>query len=237
MPKIASAGVELFTALTKNLPQILYKILQSIPEIGKAIVKAFTERHPEIAEAGFALFTKIVEKGKEIIAEVKNFVGNLVDSVVSVVSGSFQSFYNVGYDIVTGIWNGISSGWGWLTSQVSSIAHNLLQAAKDALGIHSPSAVFRDEVGKMMAAGIGEGFNAETPKQFQRIKGRLSAEEKKLSASVTNNSTTNKSVSLGGIVVNINGGVQSAADARRYGNEIAETIQRELRYKGVLQLA
>lgn len=237
IPQIVNAGINLFIALIRNLPQIIATVIKAVPQIITAIVQTVVGLHSSIAEAGRSLFGKLVERGAEIIEEIKSFVHNLVQSIVSTITGAFSDFFNVGYQIVQGVWNGLSSGWSWLTGQVSSLAQSLLQSAKNALGIHSPSSKFRDEVGKMMAAGIGEGFDSETPKQFQRVKSRLSAEERKLAASVTNNQTTNHSVSLGGIVVNISGGVESAAKARQYGSEIAGEIQRELRYKGVLQLA
>ena len=59
--------------------------------------------------------------------------------------------------------NGISSGWDWLTGKVKSLAKSLLDGAKDALGIHSPSRLFRDLVGKMIPQGIGVGITAEMP--------------------------------------------------------------------------
>lgn len=39
----------------------------------------------------------------------------------------------------------------WLKEKVSDFATNLVNNMKEALGIHSPSRVFRDEVGKYMA--------------------------------------------------------------------------------------
>ena len=44
-----------------------------------------------------------------------------------------------------------------------SAANKALKAAKNALGIHSPSRVFRDQVGKMMALGMGIGFEKNIP--------------------------------------------------------------------------
>lgn len=237
IPIIVNAGVQLFIALVKNLPQIIAAIVKSIPTIITSIVEAVKQAWPTIAEAGRGLFTKLVERGAEIINEIKSFVHNLVQSIVSTITGAFTDFFNVGYQIVQGVWNGLSSGWSWLTGQVSSLAQNLLQAAKNALGIASPSRKFRDEVGAMMAAGIGEGFDVETPKEFQRIKNRLNAEERKLAAAVTNNSTVNNTTTLGGIVININGSVENAAAAKQYGRDLASALASELRYKGVLQLA
>jgi phage-related protein len=237
IPIIVDAGVQLFIALVKNLPAIIAAIVKSIPTIITSIVDAVKQAWPTIAEAGRGLFTKLVDRGAEIIGEIKSFVQNLVQGIVSTITGAFSDFFNVGYNIVMGVWNGLSSGWSWLTGQVSSLAQRLLQSAKNALGIASPSRKFRDEVGKMMAAGIGEGFDVETPKEFQRIKNRLNAEERKLAAAVTNNSTVNNSTSLGGIVININGSVENVAAAKQYGRELASELASELRYKGVLQFA
>lgn len=237
IPIIVDAGVQLFIALVKNLPAIIAAIVKSIPTIITSIVDAVKQAWPTIAEAGRGLFTKLVDRGAEIIGEIKSFVQNLVQGIVSTITGAFSDFFNVGYNIVMGVWNGLSSGWSWLTGQVSSLAQSLLQSAKNALGIASPSRKFRDEVGKMMAAGIGEGFDVETPKEFQRIKNRLNAEERKLAATVTNNSTVNNSTSLGGIVININGSVENVAAAKQYGRELASELASELRYKGVLQFA
>lgn len=65
---------------------------------------------------------------------------------------------SVGSNICTGIGNGINSGWSWLTSRVSSLASSLLSSAKRALGIHSPSRVFRDEIGENIGLGLAEGI-------------------------------------------------------------------------------
>lgn len=67
------------------------------------------------------------------------------------------SWYSVGSNICSGILNGINAGWDWLVSTVSDLASSLLNAAKRALGIHSPSRLFRDEVGENIGLGIAEG--------------------------------------------------------------------------------
>lgn len=69
-----------------------------------------------------------------------------------------QGWYNVGSNICDGIARGIDNGWSWLSNKVSSLARSLLNKAKSALGIHSPSRVFRDQVGLNIGYGIGEGI-------------------------------------------------------------------------------
>ncbi len=52
----------------------------------------------------------------------------------------------------------------------------VLDAAKDALGIESPSKRFRDEVGVYMAQGIGVGFEKEMPAIAKRIEKAIPTE-------------------------------------------------------------
>lgn len=89
----------------------------------------------------------------------KDFVDKLVDGVKELPN----KFKGIGSNIVTGIWNGISSGWTWLTDKVKELANSLLQGAKDALGIKSPSKLFSQEVGQWIPPGIGVGIEKAMP--------------------------------------------------------------------------
>lgn len=71
-------------------------------------------------------------------------------------------FHPVGRDIANGVWSGITAGWDWLTGQVGNLARRLLNAAKSALGIASPSKLFRDQIGKWIPAGAAEGVEDNT---------------------------------------------------------------------------
>ena len=46
-----------------------------------------------------------------------------------------------------------------------NVAKSALDSAKNFLGIKSPSRRFRDEVGKMMALGVGVGFEDNLPEE------------------------------------------------------------------------
>ena len=60
--------------------------------------------------------------------------------------------------MLDGIWQGIKNGWNGLVEAVKELAGELLSGIKETLGIHSPSRVFRDEVGKMLDLGLAEGI-------------------------------------------------------------------------------
>lgn len=86
---------------------------------------------------------------------------NMFNAVVNGLTSLPSRVLSIGGDIVRGIWNGISGAAGWLAGKVKSFASGILDSMKDALGIKSPSRLFRDQVGKYIAQGIGEGFTDE----------------------------------------------------------------------------
>lgn len=86
---------------------------------------------------------------------------NMFNAVVNGLASLPGRVLSIGSDVVHGIWNGISGAAGWLAGKVKSFASGILDGMKDALGIHSPSRLFRDQVGKYIAQGIGEGFTDE----------------------------------------------------------------------------
>lgn len=101
------------------------------------------------------------------VNSTKNTVSSGFSSIYSSITSKLQSamnavknlnWYSVGSNICDGIANGINAGWSWLSNTVSNLAGNLLKAAKRALGIHSPSRLFRDAVGLNIGYGIGEGI-------------------------------------------------------------------------------
>lgn len=72
-------------------------------------------------------------------------------------------WYSLGYNISSGIASGVSGGSYLITSAARSAANAALSSAKSALGIHSPSRVFRDQVGRMIPSGIALGIETATP--------------------------------------------------------------------------
>jgi tape measure domain-containing protein len=76
------------------------------------------------------------------------------------LGGMAGRMMSVGRDIITGIINGLSRGAGRLYGSLRNLATTALNAAKNALGISSPSRVFRDEVGDEIVNGLLAGIGA-----------------------------------------------------------------------------
>lgn len=63
------------------------------------------------------------------------------------------------------------------------MADSSLETAKDTLGIHSPSKVFKDEIGKHIVGGVIKGIEAEVPKLKKTMK-KMSEEAVKAAGEV-----------------------------------------------------
>ena len=88
------------------------------------------------------------------------FVRELPGKILSALGNLGSLLLSAGRDLLNGLWNGIQGGWSWLTGKVRELASGLLNAAKSALGIASPSKKFRDMVGKWIPEGISVGIKA-----------------------------------------------------------------------------
>lgn len=91
------------------------------------------------------------------VNSVTNTVRGIGGKIKGAFSGAGSWLISAGNNIIQGLINGIKGAIGNAVAAVKNAASSVVNAAKSALGIHSPSRVFRDEVGKMIPAGLGVG--------------------------------------------------------------------------------
>ena len=104
---------------------------------------------------------------------IKSTASTKWDNIKSTIKN--KGWSSVGSNICDGIASGIDSGWSWLKNKVGSVASSLLDKAKAALGIHSPSRLFRDIVGLNIGYGIGEGIEASEKSVVGTVSGLADA--------------------------------------------------------------
>lgn len=127
--------------------------------------------------------TQMGQKGKEAVQ-------SLIDNVKSAASGIADKVKSIGSDIVSGVWNGIKAAKDTLVSNVKSFFSRIVDGVKDALGIGSPSKVFRDEIGRWLPPGVVQGFEAAMPSAMKAI-------QKDLNKGINNIDTDDISVGAG----------------------------------------
>ena len=134
-----SAGSKFLSNIIKFVSQLPWRIAAFLTKIISSLGAWADQMASKGAEGARRMFTSVVDG-----------LASLPGRILS-----------IGSDIVHGIWDGISGAAGWLADKVSGFASGILDGMKNALGIHSPSRLFRDQVGKYIAQGIGEGFESE----------------------------------------------------------------------------
>lgn len=112
----------------------------------------------------------IISKLAELPGKVASKLAEVTSVMVQWGSDIVSKMTDVGKNIVSGIWNGISSGWDWLNGKVADLANSLLDSAKNALGINSPSTEFRDEFGRWLMPGAVEGVKMSMPRSLREMK-------------------------------------------------------------------
>lgn len=116
-----------------------------------------------------------------ITGAVRNGVNGVVNTVSGIggkIKGAFSDagswLKSAGINIIQGLINGIKGAIGNAVAAVKGAASSIVNAAKSALGIHSPSRVFRDEVGKMIPAGLGVGVTMNEKLAVQPVQSMVS---------------------------------------------------------------
>lgn len=108
-----------------------------------------------------------------------NTVANTVNGIGGKIKGAFSNagswLVSAGNNIIQGLINGIKGAIGNAVAAVKNAASSIVNAAKGALGIHSPSRVFRDEVGKMIPAGLGVGVEMNEKLAVRPVQSMVSA--------------------------------------------------------------
>ena len=162
LPLLIDAALQLMIGLAVGLINALPVLIEKAPEIMQDLTIAFIEAIPLILEAVVKL---VYEMGKALIensGELTKKIPELMKQVYDYFMEQVKDFADIGKNIVSGIWEGISGGWDKLIEDVKNLAKDLYESAKDALGIHSPSKKF-EYIGKMSAAGMSVGFEKYDP--------------------------------------------------------------------------
>lgn len=193
-PKIVSAIVDVIMAfnwlsLGKNIITFfkngINSMIGAVKNAGKsvydAIKNAITNLPSTLANIGRTAMSGFGNAIRSMIGTAKSAASAVGSAVLNAIKAIPKQVVSIGKNIVTGLWEGISGMVGWITDKVMGFANSVLGGIKKALGIHSPSRVMRDQVGKMMALGMGIGFEKNIPdadmqKGLETTIGKLQAE-------------------------------------------------------------
>lgn len=134
--KIVSGVVEWFGGMVTNVVTAIGGLLGKIVEWGTGVYNGFSE------------------EVRKVIDAVVGWFGELPDKILEAIKGLWSKITDIGSSIKDGILEGMNN----IGNGVKGFVGNLLGTTKKDAKIHSPSALFRDEVGTYLGEGVAVGF-------------------------------------------------------------------------------
>lgn len=185
---IIDAGIELILALAEGLIDALPKLIQKIPEIITKIVSTLTKPEMITKMIGAALQLMLALAGglikaiPDMVAMIPQIISDLFDSIKDTIKNT--DWLELGKNILKGILDGMLDFGKIVKDTIKKVGNKITNSIKDFFGIHSPSKLMKDEVGKYIAQGLGVGFEDEIDSVYNDMQRALDLETGKMTANV-----------------------------------------------------
>lgn len=158
LDKVKQWGTDTYNSITKAASDMINGVINWFSQLPGRIWNWLLDTVSRVSSWGNDLFNTAVDAAK-----------NTVNNIIEWFSDLPSEIFNIGKNIVEGIWNGITSMTSWLWDKVTGFGQGIVDGFKNALGIHSPSRVMRDQIGKMLPPGIVLGVEDEIPQAIHQI--------------------------------------------------------------------
>ena len=165
LPSIVAAGMDLIIALVSGILDNIDMLIDCVLEMVDVIVDKLIDNLPKLIDGGIRLIAALANGLIRAIPNLVSKIPQIISSIVKGLISGIPAIFDVGKNIVEGLWNGIKNMGSWVTGKVKDFFGGIVGGVKDFFCIHSPSKLFAG-IGGFMAEGLGEGFDD----QFKSVK-------------------------------------------------------------------
>ena len=158
---IIECGIQLLVALTEGIMNALPELISRLPEIIIKIVSKLIELAPQLLSAASRIIMALAEGLIKFIRQLISTIPKIIKSMVSAFKQGVKDFANIGKNLLDGLWEGIKNTKDWLLNKIKGFAKTITNGIKSFFGIHSPSKLFRNEIGKNLILGVGVAFEKD----------------------------------------------------------------------------
>lgn len=191
--KIVKGITDFGGKVIKGLADLVMKILKGTVDFATNIhnwyvqlwanlLKYCIEGISKILSAIVNFFSRFLNAGCDLVRHIARGISNTMHSAVTAMANVGRSIYNairkislfnIGKNLIQGLWNGISSVTDWILDKLGGFCDSVVDKVKDWFGIASPSKVFKNEIGKWIPRGMAIGIEAETDKVSKAMDGLM----------------------------------------------------------------
>lgn len=173
LPQLILGLIELVLQLVLHLPEIILALVEAIPDIIETLVDTLLDPDnlEKLIDGIIEMNVKISQETPRIIASLIQKIPEIVEKIVSKFGSLVDKFVELGGNMIKGLWEGISNFGQWLWDKISGFFGGIWDGICNFFGIHSPSTLFRDGIGKNLVLGLAEGINNEADTAAKAMQG------------------------------------------------------------------
>jgi len=228
---VGAIAVAIGKALTK-IPALVKGVFSNLVNLMASFLEWIV---PKVADGIANIVNKVKTFGSNLANSIKTWfsntlgkIGGFVSDIVTKIKELPGKALSIGKDLIAGLWNGISDKINWIKDKIKSMGSAITKAIKGVFGIHSPSKIWREQIGQNLGLSIGLGFGDVV----DDVKKDMMTDMNGLTASMTADVSAHTSGdALGGPTTNYNGGAVTinvyaaeGQDANSLANVIAEKL-------------
>ena len=158
LPKVLEIGVKVIMNLVTGITKNISKVTETITNVVKELLTTIVNHLPEILKAGVDILIAIIDGIIQSIPDLVAATPKIIGAIVSGLAALAPKLLEAGVNIIKGIGQGLADGINWLKDKILGIGGKILDFFANLFGIHSPSTVMRDKIGKMIGLGLAEGI-------------------------------------------------------------------------------
>ena len=156
LPTLIPVAIKAVLTLILGLVQALPKLVEEAPKIISSIIEGIVNALPVL-----------IEMAPQIIIELVGALIGALPELLTMGPRIFTTIWNslksidwgeVGSNIIKGIIDGFENAGKYISSGIKEAGNAIVNGFKSLFGIHSPSSVMRDEIGRFLGLGITEGI-------------------------------------------------------------------------------
>lgn len=155
---------------------------------------------------------------------VSGAIKGIYNAIVNGINGLPSKMISIGSQLVKGLWSGINSVKSWILNKIGGFTNSIVKGIKSFFGIHSPSKIMAEEVGKYLPKGLVVGIEDEMPETNRKIAQNARQIISDFQNEVNDTTTRNQGNGIYNPKPTGDGGNSGDIDYTRLGNEVANAL-------------
>ncbi|NCC04656.1 MAG: hypothetical protein EOM37_11590 [Proteobacteria bacterium] len=158
IPMLINAAIQLVNGIAKGILKALPLMVKAAPKIILSLINAIVANLPTLLAASADIIVAITKGVIAAIPQLLAAVPQILMALVRAFASLAPQVWDIGKNLVSGIWQGISNGTSWIFDKIKGWVGSVIKYIKKLFGIKSPSTVMREGVGKYLSFGLGDGI-------------------------------------------------------------------------------